>query len=115
MYLSTLHYLVCAQLAQVDYANFTRLNHTKAMIVVNGQFPGPAIRAREGDFVVVNVTNLAASPVTIHWLKNLSSVRFSLILEKLTCIIVRWIRASMVANFAWPVVEIRNCLDLYVQ
>jgi hypothetical protein len=56
---------------QLDYANFTRLNHTKAMIVVNGQFPGPAIRAREGDIVVVNVTNRVASPVTIHWLETL--------------------------------------------
>jgi hypothetical protein len=52
------------------------------MIVVNGQFPGPAIRAREGDFVVVNVTNRVASPVTIHWLKARSSLWFSLLLEE---------------------------------
>lgn len=41
------------------------------MIVVNGQFPGPAIRANEDDIVIVNVTNLVAAPVTIHWLKAL--------------------------------------------
>ncbi|XP_024397494.1 laccase-4 isoform X1 [Physcomitrium patens] len=51
----------------VNYATFTRLNHTKRMIVVNGQFPGPAIRANEDDIVIVNVTNLVAAPVTIHW------------------------------------------------
>lgn len=52
---------------QVNYANFTRLNHTKPMIVVNGQFPGPPIHAHEGDTLVINVTNLVAAPVTIHW------------------------------------------------
>jgi len=65
--MNLLGHLVCALPVQVDYANFTRLNHTKAMVVVNGQFPGPAIRAHEGDIIVVNVTNLVASPITIHW------------------------------------------------
>lgn len=37
------------------------------MILVNGQFPGPQIRAHEGDIIVVNVTNLVVAPVTIHW------------------------------------------------
>lgn len=52
------------------------------MIVVNGQYPGPAIRAHEGDIVVVNVTNRVASPITIHWLKAQTSLWFSLILEE---------------------------------
>lgn len=47
--------------------NITRLCHTKPLITVNGQYPGPAIIAREGDRVVINVTNHVKDNVTIHW------------------------------------------------
>ncbi|WOL14028.1 hypothetical protein Cni_G22808 [Canna indica] len=51
----------------IQMANVTRLCSTKSILTVNGQFPGPKIVAREGDRVVVNVTNHAQYNVTIHW------------------------------------------------
>ncbi|RVW49312.1 Laccase-17 [Vitis vinifera] len=45
----------------------TRLCHTKSIVSVNGQFPGPRIIAREGDRVVVTVVNNVQNNVTIHW------------------------------------------------
>lgn len=35
--------------------------------VVNGQFPGPAVEATEGDTVVVHVINQSPYGITIHW------------------------------------------------
>ncbi|KAH9303358.1 hypothetical protein KI387_014941, partial [Taxus chinensis] len=51
----------------IQLKNVTRLCHTKSLITVNGQFPGPAIVAREGDRVIIKVTNHVANNVTIHW------------------------------------------------
>jgi laccase len=34
---------------------------------VNGQYPGPTVYVREGDNILVNVTNLVPNNVTIHW------------------------------------------------
>jgi laccase len=51
----------------VNYTNVTRLNHTKSMMLVNGQFPGPPIRAHEGDTIVVRVTSFVKPNITIHW------------------------------------------------
>ncbi|XP_044510534.1 laccase-14-like isoform X2 [Mangifera indica] len=48
-------------------SNFTKLCSTKSMLVVNGSFPGPTIRARRGDTVFVNVHNQGKYGVTIHW------------------------------------------------
>nr|CAB3450231.1 unnamed protein product [Digitaria exilis] len=47
--------------------NVTRLCHEKAVLAVNGQFPGPTINARKGDVVVVNVYNQGHKNITIHW------------------------------------------------
>ncbi|XP_059064468.1 laccase-11-like [Cryptomeria japonica] len=47
--------------------NYTRLCHTKPIVTVNGRYPGPTIYAREGDTVLVNVTNHVKYNVTIHW------------------------------------------------
>jgi laccase len=63
----TLMFLVAAVCNQVDYANVTRLNHTKSMMLVNSQFPGPPITAHEGDTIVVRVTSLVQPNITIHW------------------------------------------------
>lgn len=52
---------------QVDYTNVTRLNHTKSMMLVNSQFPGPPITAHDGDTIVVRVTSLVQPNITIHW------------------------------------------------
>ncbi|XP_072149468.1 putative laccase-9 [Setaria viridis] len=45
----------------------TRLCRQKSILTVNGQFPGPTIRARSGDVVVVNVRNHGDKNITIHW------------------------------------------------
>ena len=37
------------------------------MILVNDALPGPTIRAREGDTVVVRLRNALAEGTTIHW------------------------------------------------
>ncbi|XP_057864360.2 laccase-17 [Cryptomeria japonica] len=51
----------------IQLKNATRLCHTKPLITVNGQFPGPTLYAREGDRVLVKVTNHVNNNVTIHW------------------------------------------------
>ncbi|KAL6853691.1 hypothetical protein ACP4OV_019720 [Aristida adscensionis] len=51
----------------VTMANVTRLCSTKSIITVNGQFPGPQLVAREGDRVVVRVTNHVKHNISLHW------------------------------------------------
>lgn len=51
----------------IQEANYTRLCHTKSILTVNGQFPGPTINARKGDTIVVKVVNHAEYNITIHW------------------------------------------------
>ena len=48
-------------------ANLTGLCACKSIVTVNGEYPGPALLAREGDRVVVRVTNRVAHNVTLHW------------------------------------------------
>ncbi|KAJ3682717.1 hypothetical protein LUZ60_012944 [Juncus effusus] len=47
--------------------NITRVCHTRSVVTVNGQFPGPKIVVREGDRLIVKVTNYVQNNVTIHW------------------------------------------------
>ncbi|XXG66392.1 hypothetical protein AAC387_Pa05g3881 [Persea americana] len=47
--------------------NTSRLCHTKPIVTVNGQFPGPTLYAREGDNVLVKVVNHVKYNVSIHW------------------------------------------------
>ncbi|KAL5991855.1 Laccase-17 [Asimina triloba] len=47
--------------------NVTRLCHTKSMVTVNGQYPGPTVVAREGDRVVVKVVNHVSYNISLHW------------------------------------------------
>ncbi|PRQ52349.1 putative laccase [Rosa chinensis] len=51
----------------VKEVNFTRLCESKLMLVVNESYPGPAIRARKGDTIYVNVYNQGFYGFTIHW------------------------------------------------
>lgn len=37
------------------------------MVVINGQFPGPLIRANQGDRLLINVTNELSDPTSVHW------------------------------------------------
>lgn len=52
---------------QVVMKNTSRLCHTKPIVTVNGQFPGPTLYAREGDNVLVKVVNHVKYNVSIHW------------------------------------------------
>ncbi|WRX32562.1 Multicopper oxidase [Theobroma cacao] len=47
--------------------NVTRLCHTKSIVSVNGQFPGPRIVAREGDQLLIKVVNHLSNNISIHW------------------------------------------------
>ncbi|KAL8152814.1 hypothetical protein V2J09_010574 [Rumex salicifolius] len=52
---------------KIEVKNVSRLCHPKPIVTVNGRFPGPTIYAREGDRVIVNVTNHAQYNISIHW------------------------------------------------
>ncbi|GMH23070.1 hypothetical protein Nepgr_024913 [Nepenthes gracilis] len=47
--------------------NVTRLCSTKSIVTVNGKFPGPRIVAREGDRLIIRVTNHVSYNISIHW------------------------------------------------
>ncbi|GJZ94001.1 laccase/diphenol oxidase family protein [Tanacetum coccineum] len=51
----------------VEEASYTRLCETKAILTVNGQFPGPTLNAREKDTIWVKVHNNGRYNITIHW------------------------------------------------
>ncbi|KAI5056288.1 hypothetical protein GOP47_0028106 [Adiantum capillus-veneris] len=53
---------------QVDYRYWSPDCVEKLIISINGQYPGPTIRAREGDTIVVELENLMPSEaVVVHW------------------------------------------------
>ncbi|MQL83053.1 hypothetical protein Taro_015522 [Colocasia esculenta] len=52
---------------QVQTTRITKLCHTKDIVTINGMLPGPVLYAREGDHVVVKVTNETPHNATIHW------------------------------------------------
>lgn len=39
----------------------------RPMLLVNNQFPGPMVRANEGDVIVVHIDNQAVNATSIHW------------------------------------------------
>ncbi|KAH9735164.1 Laccase-11 [Citrus sinensis] len=51
----------------VQVKNVSRLCNSKPIVTVNGMFPGPTIYIREGDRVLINVTNHAQYNMSIHW------------------------------------------------
>ncbi|KAH6755237.1 laccase 11 [Perilla frutescens var. hirtella] len=51
----------------VQVKNVSRLCHEKAIVTVNGMYPGPTVYVREGDRVLINVTNQAQYNMSIHW------------------------------------------------
>ncbi|XP_057955663.1 laccase-17-like isoform X1 [Malania oleifera] len=52
---------------RIELQNVTRLCHTKNMVTVNGQFPGPRVVAREGDRLLIKVVNRVQNNISIHW------------------------------------------------
>ncbi|KAK4432346.1 Laccase-17 [Sesamum alatum] len=55
------------ELQIIKMQNITRLCHTKSIVTVNGKFPGPRVVAREGDRLLIKVTNHVPNNITIHW------------------------------------------------
>ncbi|XP_015898773.2 laccase-17 isoform X2 [Ziziphus jujuba] len=51
----------------IKLQNVTRLCHTKSIVTVNGQFPGPRIVGREGDQLLIKVVNHVQNNISIHW------------------------------------------------
>ncbi|KQJ99779.1 laccase-20 [Brachypodium distachyon] len=51
----------------VTQVRMRHLCNDTLVTVVNGQFPGPALEATEGDTVVVHVVNESPHGITIHW------------------------------------------------
>ncbi|KAI5074419.1 hypothetical protein GOP47_0010380 [Adiantum capillus-veneris] len=52
---------------KILYANVTRLNKTKQLVSVNGQFPGPNVYVRQNDRVYIKVSNHIREETSIHW------------------------------------------------
>ncbi|KAL5991841.1 Laccase-17 [Asimina triloba] len=73
----------------IQLQNVTRLCHTKSMVTVNGQFPGPRIVAREGDRVAIKVVNHVQNNISLHWYDNifphLNLLRPAMLVENDTC------------------------------
>ncbi|PIN03799.1 Multicopper oxidase [Handroanthus impetiginosus] len=51
----------------IQVKNVSRLCHSKPIVTVNGMFPGPTVYVREGDRLLINVTNHAQYNMSIHW------------------------------------------------
>ncbi|KAH6824825.1 laccase 17 [Perilla frutescens var. hirtella] len=51
----------------ITMQNVTRLCHTRSIVTVNGEFPGPRVVAREGDRLLIKVTNHIPNNISIHW------------------------------------------------
>uniref|UniRef100_A0A5B6YV29 Laccase n=1 Tax=Davidia involucrata TaxID=16924 RepID=A0A5B6YV29_DAVIN len=51
----------------VQNLTIQRLCHKQVITAVNGKLPGPTIRVREGDTLVVHVFNKSPYNLTIHW------------------------------------------------
>ncbi|KAH6798418.1 laccase 17 [Perilla frutescens var. frutescens] len=51
----------------ITMQNVTRLCHTRSIVTVNGEFPGPRVVAREGDRLLIKVTNHVPNNISIHW------------------------------------------------
>lgn len=57
--------------------NVTRLCYTKSIVTVNGKFPGPPVVAREGDRLLIKVTNHVPDNITIHWYAHITKLKYS--------------------------------------
>ncbi|XP_050232819.1 laccase-15-like [Mercurialis annua] len=67
--LTTLHYSSASTNYhfKVKEATYTRLCHTKNILTVNGQFPGPTLQVHKGETIFVTVENQGRYNITIHW------------------------------------------------
>eukprot|EP01018_Ginkgo_biloba_P008350 Gb_11065 [translate_table: standard] len=81
----------------IQQKNVTRICHTKSIVTVNGQFPGPTIYAREGDTVLIKVTNNVKYNISIHWhgIRQLRTDTFVLPVEHGKNYLLRIINAAL--------------------
>lgn len=64
-------------LLQVKSSRYSRLCGTKNILTVNGNFPGPTLKANRGDTLIINFHNNAQYNITLHWyLRVCVCVRF---------------------------------------
>lgn len=52
---------------QVEAKSVKRMCSTYRILTVNKKFPGPTLTVRNGDTLVIRVTNRAQYNVTLHW------------------------------------------------
>ena len=63
---------------KLSYQNWSPDCMQTTIISINGQYPGPSFRAREGDTIVVEIENkMPTENVVIHW-HGVRQVRFGL-------------------------------------
>jgi laccase len=62
---------------QVKQENMRHLCNNTLVTLVNGQFPGPAVEATEGDTVIVHLVNESPYGITIHWYVYLRHIAIS--------------------------------------
>ena len=55
-------------LLQVQNLTISRLCNRQVITAVNGSLPGPRIRVREGDTLIVHVYNKSPYNLSLHWL-----------------------------------------------
>ncbi|CAL5189716.1 unnamed protein product [Lathyrus oleraceus] len=51
----------------IQTATVNRLCKTRNILTVNGEFPGPTIVARDGDYMEIKVTNAGPYNISLHW------------------------------------------------
>ncbi|XP_020577807.1 laccase-24-like [Phalaenopsis equestris] len=68
--------IICSAAAQAAVVEHTfnvgnltveRLCKTRVITAVSGKFPGPTIRAHDGDTIVVHLVNQSPYNITVHW------------------------------------------------
>ncbi|XP_039064425.1 laccase-7-like [Hibiscus syriacus] len=64
---STVSAAIVEHTFSVQNLTLTRLCNRQVITAVNGSFPGPRIRVREGDTLIVHVFNMSPYDITIHW------------------------------------------------
>ncbi|GAV34979.1 copper resistance protein A precursor [Roseomonas sp. TAS13] len=51
----------------LEHTTFNVTGRTRPAMSINGQIPGPVLRFREGEEVIINVTNKLRESASIHW------------------------------------------------
>jgi len=52
---------------EITWSDYAPDGYTRQMLLVNGKSPGPVIKAKEGDEVVINVHNASPKNTSLHF------------------------------------------------